>query len=154
MSDWPIIQTDDFASWEDPLDWYERMLEQVLIPLSRNDLARYQRYDWSERRLMDWKQVAPGGTVILEGVSSGREAFRPYLSYVIWVQTPRELRLERGVQRDGEAMREQWLQWMAAEDEYIERERPEQYADLVVSGVSSRPPLVDVVRSPSSRDQH
>ena len=34
----PIIQTDDFASWDNPLGWSRRFLEQVLEPLETNRL--------------------------------------------------------------------------------------------------------------------
>ena len=39
----------------------------------------------------------------------------------------------KGIQRDGEHMREQWLAWMAEEDAYIQRERRER-ADVIVPG--------------------
>jgi uridine kinase len=78
--------------------------------------------------------IEAGGTVIVEGVTASREAFRRYLAYAIWVETPRELRLARGLERDGEAKRPLWEQWMAAEDAYVERERPQEHADAVLAG--------------------
>jgi hypothetical protein len=47
------------------------------------------------------------------------------------------LRLQRGVERDGEQLRAQWEKWMAAEDQYVHRERPDQSADLVLPGDSN-----------------
>lgn len=130
----PILHTDDFASWDNPLDWWPRLLGQVLEPLSRNEIARYQRYDWGTKRLEEWREIQPAEYLILEGVSSSREAFRPYIAFSIWIETPRTERLRRGLERDGEAARQQWEEWMAREDEYIEREHPEQKADLVING--------------------
>lgn len=49
----PIIYTDDFASWDNPLNWWPRLLGQVLEPLSHNEIARYQRYDWGTKRLAE-----------------------------------------------------------------------------------------------------
>ena len=71
---------------------------------------------------------------MLEGVSASREAFRPFLTFSIWVETPRELCLQRGLERDGEQARVQWEAWMAEEDEYVEREQPRERADLVLRG--------------------
>ena len=136
LGDVPVVHTDDFASWENPLEWWPRLIEQVLEPLSANQTARYQRHDWDARNLAEWHEVAPDGYLILEGVSASREAFRPYLTYRIWVETPRDERLRRGLERDGESMRPQWEQWMSEEDGYIEREHPEQSADVVVSGIT------------------
>jgi hypothetical protein len=42
--------------------------------------------------------------------------------------------LRRGLARDGQQARDQWLGWMAEEDAYVQRERPDLNADLVVSG--------------------
>ncbi len=129
----PVVHTDDFASWEEPLDWWPRLLEQVLVPLATDGVAHYQRYDWEKRELDNWIDVS-GAHVVLEGVTANRAAFRPYLAFAIWVETPRALCLARGIERDGEAMRAQWDAWMAAEDQYIERESPREHADLVVAG--------------------
>jgi uridine kinase len=78
--------------------------------------------------------IEPVDIVIVEGVTASREAFQPYLAYSIWIETPRELRLQRGLERDGADARAQWERWMAAEDRYIERERPARRADLVLRG--------------------
>jgi uridine kinase len=134
LGDVPVVHTDDFASWDNPLNWWPRLIEQVLLPLSRNQRAHYQRYDWTDRKLAEWHDIDPVGYVVLEGVSSSRQAFRPYLSFAIWVDTPRQERLRRGLERDGKIMRDQWDQWMSEEDAYIEREHPDQSADLIISG--------------------
>jgi uridine kinase len=133
----PIVHTDDFASWDVPIDWWPRMVEQLLVPLSRNRVARYQRYDWVERKLADWHEVEPAEFLILEGVSSSREAFRPYLAYTIWVETPRDIRLKRGLERDGDDALALWQSWMEEEDDYISREYPAENADVVIEGDSS-----------------
>ena len=132
----PIVPTDDFASWDEPLEWWPRLLEQVLQPLADGSAACYQRYDWATRRLAEWITVPTSAYVVVEGVSSSRLAFAPYLSYAIWVETPRDVRLARGIARDGEGMRMYWEQWMAEEDRYVAEDRPDQRADLVVAGAS------------------
>jgi uridine kinase len=78
--------------------------------------------------------VVPAEFVILEGVTASREAFRPFLTYSVWIETPRELRLSRGLERDGEEARAQWEKWMTEEDDYLRRERPQDHADLVLPG--------------------
>ena len=42
----PTLHTDDFASWDHPLDWYPRVVEQVLEPLRHNQMAHLQKFDW------------------------------------------------------------------------------------------------------------
>lgn len=137
LGDAVVIHTDDFASWDNPLEWWPRLLAQVLEPLSRDEPARWQRYDWEARQLAEWRETAPAPFLILEGVSSSRAAFRPYLSYAIWVETPRDERLRRGLERDGPAALPLWQRWMTAEDAYIAREHPREHADIVISGTEN-----------------
>jgi uridine kinase len=100
-----------------------------------NEAARYQRYDWLRRELAEWVEVKPADYVILEGVASSRAQFQDALAVSIWVETPRDERLRRGLARDGEAMRDYWLQWMRDEDRYFEAERPDLRADMIVDGL-------------------
>jgi uridine kinase len=134
-----IVRTDDFASWSIPLDWWPRLVEEVLEPLARGERSRYRCSTWSTEQPEDWKEVAPAEFVVLEGVSASRAAFRPYLTYSIWIETPRDVRLQRGLARDGEEARGQWEQWMAEEDAYVARERPHERADAVLPGYGDVP---------------
>ena len=104
-------------------------------PLARGEDARYQRYDWDNDRLGDWVMVAGQGTVVVEGVYVLRTELRHYASVSIWVQTPRQMRLARGLTRDGQAARSRWTdEWMPAEDAYMTAMRPDATATLVVDG--------------------
>lgn len=130
----PLLATDDFASWEEMLEWWPRVLEQVLVPLSEKRPARYQRYDWEANALAEWHSIDSGGVLVMEGVSASRLEFRPYLSYSIWVECPRDVRLARGLARNGPDSLPSWEQWMAAEDVYMAREHPIEHVQLIVNG--------------------
>lgn len=132
--DCSLVHTDDFASWNNALDWHPRMVEQVMRPLSQNETARYQRYDWEKGALAEWHEVEPQLYVIVEGVSSSRAEFRKFLTYRIYVETDRDTRLKRGLDRDGVEALELWQGWMAEEDAYLQRDNPMQHADIVVVG--------------------
>jgi len=133
----PIIHTDDFASWDQPIGWGQRFLDQVLLPLSRGEHARFQRYDWVRRQLGEWVDIDPGHLLLIEGVSSTRRAFTPFISFSIWIEASAEVRLARGLKRDGPGMLAQWRSWMAEEDQYVADEVPHLRADVVVSGESA-----------------
>jgi uridine kinase len=128
-----IVHTDEFAGWENPVDWWPALIEQVLVPLAAGRPARYTPTSWGgpEKEAV---MVEPADFVVLEGVTASREAFRPYLTYSIWIETPRELRLRRGLDRDGEDARADWDRWMAEEDAYVEREQPAKHVDCVLPG--------------------
>jgi len=134
----PVVHTDDFASWEEPTQWWPRMLAEVIDPLLSGNPASYRPYDWVERRLaLDVLTIPAAPLVVIEGVGATRRAWRDRLGMRIWLDTSREERLRRGLERDGEHMAEFWRWWMAAEDRYVLDERPDVHADIRVSGEPS-----------------
>ena len=130
----PIVHTDDFASADDPIDWWPRLLTEVIEPLGRGYHGRYQRYDWSTDTLAEWSTVDRAPIVIIEGVSAGRREWVEHLSFVIWIETPSALRLQRGIERDGPSAVDQWESWMAAEDAHFARDPVRERADVIVDG--------------------
>jgi uridine kinase len=115
-------------------DW-ERLRDQVLAPLAAGRPTRYQRYDWDSDQLGDWVPVEGAQPIIVEGVYTAREELRRYFDVTIWVEAPSEVRLARGLDRDGEASRSLWVdEWMPAEDRYMEVMRSRDHADLVADG--------------------
>ncbi len=129
-----IVRMDDFYDGEQ-IDWL-RVKRQVLGPLSRNQYAEYQVYDWHRSKLAGWKQVNVGKIVIIEGIFSLKKELSEFYDFKIWIDCPRELRFQRGIERDGEAMKEKWLNdWMPSEDMYVDNENPDKFADLVLLGI-------------------
>lgn len=111
------------------------MEQQVLEPLDAGRPARYQRYDWNIRALAEWHEIAPPDVLILEGVSSARAIVRDRLSLSIWVETPSDIRLTRGLERDGADALTMWQQWMAVEDAHFTADRTRDHADVIISGL-------------------
>jgi uridine kinase len=130
----PIVHTDDFASWDNPINWWPRLFDQVIKPLANGELGRFQRYDWPSDSLREWHSVPRSPIVIVEGVTSARWEWLQHLSFVIWVETPRELRLERAVERDGPSALADWERWMAEEDDHYLRDPTKERADMVIDG--------------------
>lgn len=130
----PVIHTDDFASWENEFDWWPRFIEQVIAPLRGGHPARYQQYDWVGRRLAEWQDVAPEPVVIVEGVGAARQEFADALVLAIWVETPADLRLARGIARDGEELRGFWEQWIVGEERHYTADHTRDRANLIVCG--------------------
>ena len=132
-----VVATDDFASWDNPLGWWQRLEEDLLQPLERTVISRYRRWDWHRRQPAEWQSVRPEGVVILEGVSSSRQAVTGRLTLSVWIDTPADERLSRGLERDGEAMLPQWQTWIAEESAHFAADGAPDRADLLVDG--SRP---------------
>lgn len=73
--------------------------------------------------------------MLVEGIYSTRADLIEAYDYTIWIDAPRDLRLERGVRRGGENTRDRWLtEWMPEEDRYVETENPAARVDLALDG--------------------
>lgn len=131
-----IIHTDDFASWDNPTDWWPNLRDTVLEPIRQGaKTLSYQPSSWAPDHHPEPVKDQPVTSImILEGVGSARKQFRPYLSYAIWVEAPKEVCIARGLERDGEDMRKQWEQWWSEEEKYVAEHRPQEYVNQTVSG--------------------
>ena len=80
-----VIHTDDFSSADDPLDWYQRFLDSVLIPISNGSRHVCFQPTGSGNNIKPEKIYDIGDIVIIEGVSSSRKEFRAYIDFAIYV---------------------------------------------------------------------
>jgi hypothetical protein len=136
LPDAVLIRTDDFATWEDPVSWWPRLVDGVLTPLADGRPGRYQRTEWinGQPRPGAWVPVRVPGVLLVEGVSAGRRSIRPRLSYLVWcdLADPAE-RLARAVARDGEGSRTQLVTWQAFETGWFTVDGARDAADRHVS---------------------
>jgi uridine kinase len=130
-----LVHLDDLLDgWDDLPQVAETLHRDVLAPLTEGRAGRYRRYDWHHARFAEELVVEPVDLLVVEGVGSGASAYSSLVTTLVWVDAPADLRLERGIARDGEALRPQWLRWMSAEDALFGRERTRERADVIVDG--------------------
>jgi hypothetical protein len=72
--------------------------------------------------------------VVIEGVTCTRRATMGRLAYAIWVEAPADLRLSRGLARDGAqpGAPELWARWMAEEEAFFTEDQTRARADAIV----------------------
>jgi Uridine kinase len=127
-----IVSTDEF--WDGEGFDIARLSREVVTPLSSGTVARFASYDWSAGERRGSATIEPAGVVVVEGVCALHRTLRTAYAVRIWVEAPYDVRLARGVARDGEAARSTWVDvWMPSEDRYIERDDPIGCAHLVVA---------------------
>jgi uridine kinase len=135
----PVVHTDDFASWDNQFNWAPLLREQVIEPIRRGEPGRYQRYDWVERRFAEWHEAPVADVVIIEGVGAAQRLFADALAMTVWIETPPDVRLARGIARDGEELRAFWQQWIVGEQAHFAADGTRGRADLVVIGDPAAP---------------
>lgn len=137
-----LIHTDDFAGWNNPLNWWPDVITKVFQPIKDGAKSlSYQPASWWENHHPDPVENQPVTSVmVLEGVSSSRSEFDDFISLRIFVDTPETVCLERGVDRDKstgksvEELTKMWRDWIKEENKYFERDNPKDKADIVIDG--------------------
>ena len=132
----PVVHMDDLYPGWDGLADVGGVVLALLRPLAERRPGRYRRYDWTAGEYAEGHVVAPGPWLVLEGVGAGGSARARWTTLLVWVEAPAELRLERGIRRDGEELREHWLRWMADEKTHFDRDSTRERADVHVDGTA------------------
>jgi uridine kinase len=133
----PVVHMDDlFGGWAGALvpDVWQRLETQVLAPLREGRAARYRMYDWDADEFGGWVDVPRHAVLVLEGVGAAARAVDPWAVLRVWVEVPAELRLARGLDRDGIAMREHWVRFAEVEDAHFATDEKKRRADVLVDG--------------------
>lgn len=130
----PLVHCDDFVSWNDFAGWWPRFEDEVLAPLLEGRDATYRVRDWDGDELgssLNGLKTTPAAPlVVVEGVTCTRRGSP--VSYAVWVEAPYDVRLARGIERDGESHRDLWLRWMEEEAAFFAADATRERADLVV----------------------
>lgn len=144
----PIIHMDDFykpsqerkkvtskisIGWQ--FDW-QRLETDVLQSFTTRGYAQYQRYDWKRHCLAESRTIQPYATIIIEGIYVLRPELLSYYDIRLWMECSKEIRLQRGIERDGEQARSQWEgDWMKEEEKYILACNPHLLAERIIDGM-------------------
>ncbi|SEE64902.1 uridine kinase family protein [Jiangella alba] len=153
LDDAPVLHMDDlYPGWDGLAHAAAAVAAEVLRPLAEGRPARYRRWDWQADRWAGWVDVPAVPVLVVEGCGSGSTPGAPYLSLLLWVDAPHDLRQARGFERDGDGFRPHWARWARQEEALFAAERTRERADLLVDTASPVPhdPAREVVATAAS----
>jgi uridine kinase len=137
-----VVHTDDLMEGWGGFATVTQQLCTVVERLARAEPGSYERYNWEQGRFDSTVTVAPAPWLVVEGVGSGEPRIADHVTALVWVEVDDELRLARGLDRDGGHMKDHWLEFMPAERAVFARDRTRERADVLVDGTGGRPPVV------------
>lgn len=133
----PVVHADDmYEGWQGLSTLESVLVPQVIVPWSEGRPASFRRWDWERNARAEEVMVEPAPVVIAEGVGVAQRAARPWASVVIWVEAPWPLRLNRGIERDGQDMADHWRQWQQVEAAHFEAEGTRAAATVTIDGTA------------------
>jgi len=129
----PVLHMDDiYPGWDGLAVAVGLVTTEVLDPLARGEHAAYRRWKWDEERWGATVPVPTAATLILEGAGSSVLPAGHRVAVSVWVDAARDVRLARGIARDGESYRPHWERWAAQEDALFAADGTRARADLVI----------------------
>lgn len=136
LSGAPVVHLDDLYDGWNGLSRLGEQLDGVLLPLAAGRPGTYRRYDWDEGRYAETVTVPAVPLLVLEGVGAGSLRHAALVTMLAFVVVAAELRLQRGLERDGTEMAGHWRRWMRSEADHLAEQRTRARADLLVDGRS------------------
>ena len=132
-----VVHMDDLFEGWDGLPTVDAQLDSLLQPLAAGEPGSYRRWDWDTGAWAERVTVEPTGLLVVEGVGSGSLRAADVTTVLVWVEAPYDLRMRRGLDRDGDAFAPYWEQWARDEAVLFEREQTRARADVRVDGQST-----------------
>lgn len=135
-----VVHLDDtYAGWHQDLFALGGRLRNYLVgPLASGHAGRYRRFDWYADQFAEWVSVPATDLLILEGVGASHSNIASRRATLIWVDAPPEVCLTRGLERDGETMRDHWVSWKRREAVFFETNSVRERADVEVVTATAR----------------
>ena len=129
-----VVHMDDlYPGWEGLQQAVTNLHDQVLAPLTRGAHSAYRQWDWAADRYAQWHSLPATNLLLVEGVGSGARPGADLESALIWLEADRDVRLRRGIDRDGDSYRPHWRRWAASEDALFALDGTRGRADLIVN---------------------
>ncbi len=131
-----VVHMDDLhAGWDGLEAAVDHLVDGVLGPFCRGEREiRMHRWDWTADRrgpVVTVPVPRHSPLLVVEGVGAGARAAAPFLSVLVWMQVPDDVRKQRALARDGEVFARNWDRWADAERRHFGRERTRERADLL-----------------------
>jgi hypothetical protein len=137
-----VVHMDDLMDGWSGLVSTGPQVSSILDPLAAGRPGSYRHFNWHVGRFDGVDVVPVADWLVIEGVGSGNPVAAPLVTVLVWVEAGGDLRLARGLERDGVDMEPQWRQFMVDEADLFAAHGTRERADVLVDGTGTRPPRV------------
>lgn len=137
-----VVHMDDLMDGWGGLASTGPQLSSILDPILAGWPGSYRQYNWHLGRFDRVVDVPVADWLVIEGVGSGNPVVAELVTVLVWVDAGDDLRLTRGLERDGVDMEPHWRQFMVDEVDLFAAHGTRERADIHVDGTGARPPVL------------
>lgn len=106
---------------------FERLKQECLKPLINGSVASHQALNG------EVLEIQPSGYVIVEGLGTLGAELSRYFDYKIWVDSPEDVRRQRGIKRDSVEWTKIWdNEYLPQDARYVKEQAPQNEADWIL----------------------
>ncbi len=111
----------------------ERFIEEVLVPLSKNETVKYRRYDCSTGTLSSPVEVNPERLCIIEGAYSMHPEAEKYYDFSVFLSVTDDIQRERILKRNTPQTAERFFgEWIPMEKKYFNETNIEKRCSMTI----------------------
>lgn len=132
-----IIHMDEiYDGWENALNkkLVSNVQEWIISPMKNNQPIKYKKYDWYQEERKESVHINDYNFIILEGVGAASLGVREESSLALWIEGRQEILLKRVLDRDGEHIKDEMLNWQSKEQEYFLEHDTKNQCDFWIDG--------------------
>lgn len=111
-----------------------QLRDELLLPRSRRQSARWQRYDWARQAPGDWLTVDAGHPLIVEGCGTLRRDDTALSDVRVWIGADDAVRKRRALDRDHGGFDAHWDEWQRQFEAFVASQDPVGVATLILDG--------------------
>jgi len=132
----PVVSMDFvYNGWNQALtdETWQRIIAQIITPMRSGRTASYEKFDWHAGAFTSTVEIPKTDVLIIEGVGAGHPLLRPYSALSIWIEADEKLLLRRVLERDGNSIRSEMVNWQKQEKMLFKKYNMKQSADYIIT---------------------
>ena len=130
-----VIHLDElYNGWNEALseELFPR-IAQIITAQRAGKATEVATYDWSAATFSGSREIKAVQLLIIEGVGSTNQLLHADLTTSIWLDIDQSIGLARVLERDGEEIRNEMIEWQTMESEYFARDLTRERAEFILS---------------------
>jgi uridine kinase len=130
-----VIHLDElYNGWAEALsEELFQKIAQLITAQQAGKAIELAIYDWSAAAFSGSREIMAVQLLIVEGVGSSNQLLHADLTTSIWLDIDQSTGLARVLERDGDEIRDEMVEWQKMESEYFARDLTRERADFILS---------------------